>query len=76
MTLAFEMDRKFAEGKAEGLAEGKAEGLAEGKAEGLAEGTIRTLRNAIVDGITTLAAIESSGRYTKEEIEAVAATLR
>ena len=29
MTLAFEMDRKFAEGKAEGLAEGKAEGKAE-----------------------------------------------
>ena len=37
MTLAFEMDRKFAEGKAEGLAEGKAEGLAEGKTEGKAE---------------------------------------
>ena len=68
MTLALEMNRKFAEGKAEGLAEGKAEGLA--------EGTIRTLRNAIADGIITLAAIESSGRYTKEEIEAVAATLR
>ena len=33
MTLAFEMDRKFAEGKAEGLAEGLAEGKAEGKAE-------------------------------------------
>ena len=33
MTLAFEMDRKFAEGKAEGLAEGKAEGKTEGKAE-------------------------------------------
>ena len=60
MTLALEMNRKFAEGKAEGLA----------------EGTIRTLHNAIVDGIITLAAIESSGRYTKEEIEAVAATLR
>ena len=29
MTLAFEMDRKFAEGKAEVLAEGKAEGKAE-----------------------------------------------
>ena len=29
MTLALEMNRKFAEGKAEGLAEGKAEGKAE-----------------------------------------------
>ena len=37
MTLALEMNRKFAEGKAEGLAEGKAEGLAEGKTEGKAE---------------------------------------
>ena len=45
MTLAFEMDRKFAEGKAEGLAEGKAEGLAEGKAEGLAEGKAEDVKN-------------------------------
>ena len=43
MTLAFEMDRKFAEGKAEGLAEGKAEGLAEGKAEGKAEAVINLM---------------------------------
>ena len=43
MTLAFEMDKKFAEGKAEGLAEGKAEGLAEGKAEGKAEAVINLM---------------------------------
>ena len=43
MTLAFEMDKKFAEGKAEGLAEGKAEGLAEGKAEGKAEDVINLM---------------------------------
>ena len=43
MTLAFEMDRKFAEGKAEGLAEGKAEGLVEGKAEGKAEAVINLM---------------------------------
>ena len=43
MTLAFEMDRKFAEGKAEGLAEGKAEGLDEGKAEGKAEAVINLM---------------------------------
>ena len=45
MTLAFEMDRKFAEGKAEGLAEGKAEGLAEGLAEGKAEGKAEAVKN-------------------------------
>ena len=45
MTLAFEMDRKFAEGKAEGLAEGKAEGLAEGLAEGKAEGKAEAVIN-------------------------------
>ena len=43
MTLAFEMDKKFAEGKSEGLAEGKAEGLAEGKAEGKAEAVINLM---------------------------------
>ena len=43
MTLAFEMDRKFAEGKAEGLAEGKAEGLAEGKTVGKAEAVINLM---------------------------------
>ena len=43
MTLALEMDKKFAEGKAEGLAEGKAEGLAEGKAEGKAEAVINLM---------------------------------
>ena len=43
MTLAFEMDRKFAEGKAEGLAEGKAEGLVEGKTKGKAEAVINLM---------------------------------
>ena len=54
MTLAFEMDRKFAEGKAEGLAEGKAEGLAEGKAEGLVEGKAEGKAEAVINLMETM----------------------
>ena len=57
MTLALEMDKKWREGKAEGKAEGK----------------IEAIRNAIKDGLTTLAAVKKSGRYTEEEIAAIAA---
>ena len=57
MTLALEMDKKWREGKAEGKAEGK----------------IEAIRNAIKDGLTTLAALKKSGRYTEEEIAAIAA---
>ena len=45
----------------------------EGKAEGKAEGKIEAIRNAIKDGLTTLADVKKSGRYTEEEIAAIAA---
>ena len=41
--------------------------------EGKAEGEIEAIRNAIKDGLTTLAAVKKSGRYTEEEIAAIAA---
>ena len=41
--------------------------------EGKAEGKSEAIRNAIKDGLTTLAAVKKSGRYTEEEIAAIAA---
>ena len=41
--------------------------------KGKAEGKIEAIRNAIKDGLTTLAAVKKSGRYTEEEIAAIAA---
>ena len=41
--------------------------------EGKAEGKIEAIRNPIKDGLTTLAAVKKSGRYTEEEIAAIAA---
>ena len=42
--------------------------------EGKAEGKIEAIRNPIKDGLTTLAAVKKSGRYTEEEIAAIAAS--
>ena len=47
----------------------------EGFREGERKGKLETLRNMIVDGLTTIEAIKATGRYTAEELAAVAASL-
>ena len=44
--------------------------------DGRIEGKLETIRNMIVDGLTTIEAIKATGRYTAEELAAVAASLR
>ena len=44
--------------------------------DGRIEGKLETIRNMIVDGLTTIKAIKATGRYTAEELAAVAASLR
>ena len=43
--------------------------------DGRLEGKLETIRNMIVDGLTTIEAIKATGRYTAEELSAVAASL-
>ncbi len=51
----------------------RAEALAEGEAKGRAEEKIRSAKAFIKDGIATLEAIRTSGRYTEQELAAIAA---
>ena len=44
--------------------------------EGERKGKLETIRNMIMDGLTTIEAIKATGRYTAEELAAVAASLR
>ena len=55
----------------EGFRDGEHSGLLKGKIEG----KIETIRNMIVDGFTTIEALKATGRYTAEELAAVAASL-
>ena len=48
----------------------------EGKLEGRLEGKLETICNMIMDGLTTIDEIKATGRYTAEELAAVAASLR
>lgn len=43
--------------------------------DGRLEGKLETIRNMIVDGLTTIEALKATGRYTAEELSAVAASL-
>ncbi len=44
----------------------------EKKAEGEAQGRLKALRDAVRDGITTLAAIKATGRYSEQELALIA----
>ena len=51
------------------------EGFREGERKGERKGKLETLRNMIVDGLTTIGALKATGRYTEDELSAVAASL-
>ena len=57
----------------EAAAEALAQGRAEGEAKGRLEEKIQSARDFIKDGIVTLEKIKASGRYTEQEIAAIAA---
>ena len=63
------------EGFREGERRGERRGERKGKRKGERKGKLETLRNMIVDGLTTIEAIKATGRYTAEELAAVAASL-
>ena len=51
------------------------DGERSGKRKGERKGKLETIRNMIVDGFTTIEALRATGRYTAEELSAVAASL-
>ena len=59
----------------EGFREGERKGERKGKRKGERKGKLETLRNMIVDGLTTIEALKATGRYTEDELSAVAASL-
>ena len=59
----------------EGFREGERRGERRGKRKGERKGKLETLHNMIVDGLTTIEALKATGRYTAEELSAVAASL-
>ena len=63
------------EGFREGERRGERRGERKGKRKGERKGKLETLRNMIVDGLTTIEALKATGRYTAEELAAVTASL-
>ena len=60
----------------EGIRDGILIGERNGEIKGRIEGKLETIRNMIMDGLTTIDAIKATGRYTAEELSAVAASMR
>ena len=54
---------------------GEHRGERRGKRKGERKGKLEPLRNMIVDGLTTIEALKATGRYTAEELSAVADSL-
>ena len=51
------------------------EGFRDGERSGEHKGKLETIRNMIVDGLTTIEALKATVRYTTEELAAVSASL-
>ena len=49
--LAFNFDKYYSEGRAEGIAQGRAEGIAQGRAEGIAQGRAEGIAQGRAEGI-------------------------
>ena len=56
--------------------EGRMQGVREGRLEGRLEGKLDSLRNMILDGLTTIDKLRATGRYTSEELDSVAKSLK
>ena len=52
------------------------EGIRKGEHDGRLEGKLQNLRDIIMDGLTTLEKLRATGRYTAEELSAVANSLK
>ena len=48
----------------------------EGRMQGVREGRLDSLRDMILDGLTTIDKLRATGRYTSEELDSVAKSLK
>ena len=60
----------------EALSEGRIEGKLEGRLEGERMGKLGNLRDMILDGLATMDKLRATGRYTEEELNFVANSLK
>ena len=60
----------------EAVTKGKHEGMLLGEEKGRLEARIESLRNMILDGFTTIDKLRATGRYTPEELDFVAKSLK
>ncbi len=60
----------------EGQIVGENKGRLEGRIEGRLEGRLDSLRDMILDGLTTIDKLRATGRYTQEELDFVAKSLK
>ena len=60
----------------EGRLQGVREGRLEGRLEGERKGRLESLRDMILDGLTTIDKLRATGRYTSEELDFVAKSLK
>ena len=64
------------EGRLEGQLLGERKGRLEGRLEGERIGKLGILRDMILDGLTTIDKLRATGRYTEEELDFVANSIR
>ena len=60
----------------EAVTEGRLQGVREGRLEGERKGRLESLRDMILDGLTTIDKLRATGRYTSEELDFVAKSLK
>ena len=70
------MTEGIRKGEHDGRILGERDGRLEGRREGRLEGKLQNLRDIIMDGLTTLDKLRATGRYTAEELSAVANSLK
>ena len=63
-------------GKHEGMLLGEEKGRLEGRLEGERRGRLGNLRDMLLDGLTTIDKLRATGRYTPEELDFVAKSLK
>ena len=64
------------QGVREGRLEGRLEGILEGILEGERKGRLESLRDMILDGLTTIDKLRATGRYNSEELDFVVKSLK
>ena len=69
-------EKAMNEGQTAGERKGMLLGEKKGRLEGERSGKLGNLRNMLLDGLTTIDKLRATGRYTSEELDFVAKSLK